>query len=62
MPSWFDKLEDELPDKADSCPEPGGKFAGLRRLRIGHHRVIFAIIGETILVARIAPRRDVYRD
>lgn len=55
------KLGEELPQRADSCPELTGKFAGLRRLRVGEYRVIFAILGETVLVTRIAPRRDVYR-
>ena len=57
----LDKLENALPAQADSCPELGGKFAGLRKLRVGDYRVVFAIIGDSILVTRIAHRRDVYR-
>jgi len=55
------KLADELPQRAASCPELTGKFAGLRRFRIGEYRVIFSILGEAIWVMRIAHRREVYR-
>ena len=55
------RLGEELPHRAASCPELTGKFIGLRRLRVGEYRVIFAIMGETVLVTRIAHRRDVYR-
>jgi mRNA interferase RelE/StbE len=55
------KLADELPQCAASCSELTGKFAGLREYRVGEYRVIFAILGETVLVTRIAHRRDAYR-
>ena len=57
----LDKLEKELPQKADSCPELSGRFTGLRKLRVGDYRVVFAIMGDSVLVTRIAHRRDVYR-
>ncbi len=56
------KLADDLPSLAPSCPELTGKFAGLRKFRVGQYRVIFAILGDVALVTRIAHRRDVYRD
>ena len=31
------------------------------RLRVGKYRVLFTIIGKTILVVRIGPRGDIYR-
>ena len=55
------RLAAELPQNADSCPELKGKFAGLRKLRVGDYRVIFAIIGDSVLVTRIGHRRDAYR-
>ncbi len=55
------KLVHELPQRADSCPELTGKFAGLRKYRVGEYRVIFALLGETTLVTRIAHRREAYR-
>lgn len=55
------RLAEELPERAASCPELTGKFARLRRYRVGEYRIIFAILGETVLVTRIAHRRDAYR-
>lgn len=54
------RLASELPHSADSCPELKGKFAGLRKFRVGDYRVIFAIIGDSVLVTRIGHRRDIY--
>ena len=40
-----------------------GEFAGLRRLRVGSYRIIYEVIDDqlTILVVRVAHRRDAYR-
>lgn len=54
-------LASKLPEEADGCPELRGKFAGLRKFRVGDYRVIFAIIGDSVIVTRIGHRRDVYR-
>lgn len=54
------RLASELPERADSCPELRGKFAGLHKLRVGDYRVIFALVGDSVLVTRIGHRRDVY--
>ncbi len=56
------RLASELPLTAGSGPELKGKFAGLRKFRIGNYRVIFAIVGNSVLVTRIGHRREVYRD
>jgi mRNA interferase RelE/StbE len=56
----LDKIEKELPARADSCPGLKGRFAGLRKLRVGDYRVIFAILGTQVLVLRIGHRREVY--
>ena len=55
------KIEDELPEKAETFPVLTGKFSGLRKFRIGDYRVIYSIIGDTALILRIAHRRDAYR-
>lgn len=57
----LNRLENELPEKADSCPTLKGHFAGLRKYRIGDYRVIFAVIGVEVLVLRIGHRRDIYK-
>ena len=55
------KIEEHLPDKADNFPSLTGKFAGLRRFRVGDYRVIFTIIEDTALILRISHRRESYR-
>jgi mRNA interferase RelE/StbE len=55
------KIEKRLPEKADTFPSLTGKFAGLRKFRVGDYRVIYTIIEETALVLRISHRRDSYR-
>jgi addiction module RelE/StbE family toxin len=57
----LDRLEKDLAQKADSYPVLKGKFAGLRKYRVGDYRVIYAIIENEVLVLRIGHRRDVYR-
>ena len=51
-------LASQLPEQADACPELKGKFAGLRKFRVGDYRVIFAIIGDSVLVTRVGHRRE----
>ena len=55
------KIEDELPEKAETLPVLTGKFSGLRKFRIGDSRVIFSIIGDTALILRIRHRKEAYR-
>ena len=57
----LDKIEQDLPEKADNFPLLTGKFAGLRKFRIGDYRVIYTITENTALVLRICHRRDAYR-
>jgi mRNA interferase RelE/StbE len=52
------KIEDELPEKAETFPVLTGKFSGLRKFRVGDYRVIFFIIGDTALILRIGHRRE----
>ena len=55
------KIEKELPSKAESFPVLPGRFAGLRKFRVGDYRVIYSIIGDTALILRIRHRREAYR-
>jgi mRNA interferase RelE/StbE len=55
------EIEEKLPEKAGSYPPLKGRFAGLRKFRIGDYRVIYAIIENTALVLRISHRRESYR-
>jgi len=38
-----------------------GQFAGLRKYRVGDYRVIYAILGDDVLVLRIGHRKEVYK-
>ena len=55
------KIDEELPDKAESFPVLSGKFSGLRKFRVGDYRVIYSIIGDTALILRISHRREAYK-
>jgi mRNA interferase RelE/StbE len=57
----LDKIERALLRDPMSNPPLKGPFAGLRRLRIGDFRVIYAILNEDILILRIGHRKDVYK-
>ena len=55
------KIEDELPEKAETFPSLTGKFSGLRKFGVGDYRVVFSIMGDTALILRIRHRREAYR-
>jgi len=55
------RIEDELPEKAESFPALTGKFSGLRKFRVGDYRIVFSIMGDTALILRISHRREAYR-
>lgn len=57
----LNRLEKDLAEKPDSNPALKGKFAGLRKYRIGEYRVIYAIIGAEVQVLRIGHRRDIHK-
>ena len=57
----LDRIEGELSKKADTYPVLKGKFAGLRKYRVGDYRVIYAILGDDVLILRIGHRRDAYK-
>ena len=55
------RIEAELPENTDNFAALSGKFAGLRKFRVGDYRVIYSIIGDTALILRISHRREAYR-
>lgn len=55
------KIEEDLPKKADTYPTLTGKFAALRKCRIGDYRIIYTIIEDTVLILRISHRQEAYR-
>ena len=56
-----DRIEKELTARPDAYPQLKGPFAGLRKLRVGDYRVVFAIFGGDVLALRIGHRREVYK-
>jgi mRNA interferase RelE/StbE len=57
----LDQIEEDLPQKPEANPVLKGKFAGLRKYRIGDYRVVYAILANEVLVLRIGHRKDVYK-
>ena len=57
----LEQIEEELSKKADTYPVLKGQFAGLRKYRVGDFRVIYALLGDDVLILRICRRRDVYK-
>jgi mRNA interferase RelE/StbE len=55
------KIESELSKMPESCPVLTGKFAGLRKFRVGDYRIIFSILGDTVLILRVSHRKEAYR-
>ena len=57
----LNEVEEDLSKNADTYPVLKGQFAGLRKYRVGDYRVIYAILGDEVLVLRIGHRKDVYK-
>ncbi|HEX9920627.1 MAG TPA: type II toxin-antitoxin system RelE/ParE family toxin [Candidatus Methylomirabilis sp.] len=57
----LDQIEEELSKNADTYPALKGRFAGLRKYRVGDYRIIDAILQSDVVILRIGHRRDVYR-
>ena len=56
------QIEEELSKNAENYPVLKGQFAGLRKYRVGEHRLIYAILGDDVLILRIGHSKDVYKD
>lgn len=55
------QIEKELSEKADTYPVLKGQFGGLRKYRAGDYRVIYAILGDDVLILRTGHGRDAYK-
>jgi mRNA interferase RelE/StbE len=56
----LDKIEKELSTHPDRYPTLKGEFQGLRKMRMGDYRIIYAILEDNVLILRIGNRREVY--
>jgi mRNA interferase RelE/StbE len=57
----LDRIESELRKRPEAYPALRGRFAGLRKFRVGDYRVVFALMGTDILILRIGHRKEVYK-
>ena len=57
----LNRIEEELPTRADTYPALKGEFAGLRKFKVGDYRVIFVILDDDVQVLRIGNRKEIYR-
>ncbi len=57
----LDQIEQGLLKEPESNPVLKGQFTGLRKFQVGDYRVIYALLGDDILILRIGHRRDVYK-
>ena len=57
----LDKIEKELASRPDRYPVLQGPLAGLRKMRMGDYRVIYALLDNDVLILRIGNRCEVYR-
>ena len=55
-------IAEELSDQPERHKPLTGQLAGLRRLRVGDYRIVFAILNspERVVVLRVGHRKDVY--
>ena len=59
------RVMDAVDLRLGSSPEKygrplGGRFAGLRRLRVGDVRIVYRVVGRKVVVLAALTRRDVY--
>jgi mRNA interferase RelE/StbE len=57
----LDQIEEELSQNVEVYPMLKGRFAGLRKYRVGDYRVLYALLGNEVIVLRIGHRKDVYK-
>jgi mRNA interferase RelE/StbE len=57
----LDHIEQKLVNDPESNPLLKGRFAGLRRYRVGDYSVIYFLQENEICILRIGHRRDVYK-
>ena len=55
------RIESELTKDPTYEKQLSGNFSGLFSLRVGDYRVIYKHLHDTILILRIAHRKDVYK-
>jgi len=59
------KILNAIEEKLSKYPKAGkrltGEFEGLYSYRVGDYRVVYTLLGESILILRISHRKDVHK-
>ncbi|PKL09942.1 MAG: addiction module toxin RelE [Spirochaetae bacterium HGW-Spirochaetae-7] len=58
----LEAIEGDLADHPGKDKALKGRYTGLYSYRVGDWRIIYSLIGEAILVLRIAHRKESYRE
>ena len=58
----LEAIENDLAENGNKQPMLHGEFKGLRKYKVGNFRIIYVILDQTILILRIADRKDVYKN
>ena len=61
LPAILEDIESVLKDSPLKGKELKGEFEGLFSYRVGDYRVIYTILGNTVIVLRISHRKDAYK-
>ena len=61
LPAILEDIESVLKDSPLKGKELKGEFEGLFSYRVGDYRVIYTILGNTVMVLRISHRKDAYK-
>jgi len=54
------RIDALLEDLAGDVKKLTGKHPPIYRLRVGNHRILFGLVGETIEIHKVKDRRDAY--
>lgn len=57
----LDEIEHKLILNPKVYPPLKGDFAGLRKFRVGNYRVVYAVVGQEVIILRIGHRKEVYK-
>ncbi|MDD5600703.1 MAG: type II toxin-antitoxin system RelE/ParE family toxin [Actinomycetota bacterium] len=61
LPAILEDIESVLKDSPLKGKELKSEFEGLFSYRVGDYRVIYTILGNTVMVLRISHRKDAYK-
>lgn len=57
----LEHIERDLLTAPEANPTQKGRFAGLRKYRVGDYRLIYALLGMDVIILRISHCKDAYK-